>query len=127
MAFRGCIPDFGLANPLYAGATVSFFTVTPEGTSSGTFATLYADPTSATTANNPQTLDSEGKFSAPVYIETPVIAQVEGPNVESHVTGVINPRGTWRGAWTASTVYFSTDWVQDPVSGDIYTAALDYT
>jgi len=127
MAFRGCIPDFQTANPLYVGATVSFYTVTPTGTSTGTLATLYSDPTSSETALNPQTLDSEGKFFAPVYIQAPVIGQVEGPNVESHTTGVINARGTWRGNWATNTIYFSTDFVADPVSGDIYAATLDYT
>lgn len=127
MAFRGCIPDFQTANPLYVGATVSFYTVNASGQSTGTLATLYSDPTSATTALNPQTLDSEGKFFSPVYIETPVIAQVEGPNVESHVTGVINARGTWKDNWATNTVYFSTDFIPDPVSGDIYAATLDYT
>jgi hypothetical protein len=127
MAFRGCIPDFQLANPLYIGATVQFFTVTGDGIATKTLATLYSDPTSSQTTINPQTLDSEGKFAAPVYIEVPVIAQVTGPNVPSHVTGVINPRGTWRGAWAALTVYYSTDFLQDPVSGNIYAAALDYT
>jgi hypothetical protein len=127
MAFRGCIPDFQTANPLYIGATVSFFTVNASGQSTGTLATLFTDPTSATTALNPQTLDSEGKFTAPVYIEVPVIAQVTGPNVPSHATGVINPRGTWRGNWAAATIYYSTDFVADPVSGNIYIATQDYT
>ncbi|MGD0420546.1 MAG: hypothetical protein ABSA68_13370 [Xanthobacteraceae bacterium] len=127
MAFRGCIPDFQIANPLYIGATVSFYTVTGDGLSTGELATLYSDPTSSTPAQNPQTLDSEGKFAAPVYIELPVIAQVEGPNVESHVTGVINARGTWRGSWVTDTNYFSSDFVQDPASGNVYAAALDYT
>src|SRR5579863_7175697 len=127
MAFRGCIPDFQIANPLYIGATVSFYTVNAAGASTGQLATLYSDPTSSTPAQNPQTLDSEGKFFAPVYIEVPVIAQVEGPNVESHVTGVINARGTWRGSWTTATVYYSSDFVQDPASGNVYAAALDYT
>jgi hypothetical protein len=126
-SFLGCIPDFMLANPLYIGATVSFFTVNANGTPTTTLATLYTDPTGNTTASNPQVLDSEGKFAAPVYAGVPVIAQVTGPNVPSHETGVINARGTWRGAWTANTVYFSTDFVQDPVSGDIYAAAMDYT
>lgn len=127
MAFRGCIPVFQLANPLYIGASVSFFTVDANGHATATLATLFADPTSNITVINPQTLDSEGKFSAPVYIETPVIAQVQGPNVTSHSTGVINPRGTWRGNWAASTVYFSEDFIQDPATLAIYAATNDYT
>jgi len=86
--FRGTIPDFQLANPLYIGAQVSFFTVS-GGVATTTLATLYAAPTGATTMANPQTLDSEGKFVAPVYIEEPVIASVVGATVGSHTTGVI--------------------------------------
>ena len=35
--------------------------------------------------------------------------------------------GTWRGNWATATVYFSSDFVQDPASGNVYLAALDYT
>jgi len=124
---RGAIPDFQLANPLYIGASVSFFTVDSNGNPTATLATLFAGPIGAQTALNPQTLDSEGKFSAPVYCEVPVIGMVTGPNVSSHATGVIDPRGTWRGNWAPATVYFSTDFVADPVSGNIYAAAKDFT
>jgi hypothetical protein len=44
-----------------------------------------------------------GQVSRPVYIEGPVIAEASGPNVESHSTGVINARGTWRGDWATGT------------------------
>lgn len=127
MAFRGCIPDFQIANPLYIGATVSFYTVDSNGHATQTLANLFIDPTSSTPALNPQTLDSEGKFASPVYIEVPVIAVVTGPNVASHSTGVINARGTWRGSWVTNTVYYSTDFIQDPASMNVYSAALDYT
>lgn len=126
-AIRGAIPDFMLANPLYIAASVSFYNVDSSGHITTTLATLFADPTSATTAGNPQILDGDGKFSAPVYIVSPVIAVVVGPNVPSHTTGIINVRGTWRGNWTAATVYFSTDFVVDPISGNIYAAATDFT
>jgi hypothetical protein len=126
MAFRGAIPDFQLANPLYIGARASFFTIDQDGARTTTLATLYADPTGTQTLANPQTFDSEGKFEAPVYIEEPVIAEVSGPNVESHTTGAINARGTWRGDWATGTVYFSTDFVQDPITGNVYAATNDY-
>lgn len=125
MAFRGCIPDFQIANPLYIGATVSFYTVDSNGHATQTLANLFIDPTSSTPALNPQTLDSEGKFASPVYIEVPVIAVVTGPNVASHSTGVINARGTWRGNWAADTVYFSSDFLL--AFGSVYAAASDYT
>jgi len=125
--FRGTIPDFSLANPLYVGASVSFFTVDAQGNITGTLATLYADAIGSATLSNPQTLDSEGKFQAPVYIDGPVIGSVVGPNVSSHNTGVINGRGVWRGEYASGTVYFSTDNIKDPVSGNIYAAQDDFT
>lgn len=91
MSFRTAIPEFQLANPIYAGARVSFYTVDVNGVITTTLATLYAGPSGLATASNPQTLDGEGKFLAPVYFAVDVIAQVAGPNVPSHVTGVIAP------------------------------------
>jgi hypothetical protein len=88
-AFRTSIPDFELANPIYAGATVSFYTVDGSGQATTTLATLYAGATGAQTASNPQTLDGEGKFSSPVYIAEPVIGTVVSLTVASHSTGVI--------------------------------------
>lgn len=127
MTFRISIPDFSLANPMYVGASVSLFLVGDDGLSSGVLATVYAGPTGSITAANPQTLDSEGKFAYPVYIETPVIAEVIGATVGTHVTGAIGVRGTWRGGWTTGTVYYSTDIIEDPVSRDLYVATMDYT
>lgn len=124
--FRGTIPDFQLANPIYVGAQVSFFTVDEDGLITTTLATLYADAIGTQTLSNPQTLDSEGKFERAVYIAGPVIGSVVGPNVGSHDTGVINARGTWRGDWTTATVYFATDFIADPISGNIYGAADDF-
>ena len=125
MAFRSSIPDFQLANPIYAAAQVSFYTVSVLGVSTGTLATLYTTATGATTAANPQTLDADGKFLAPVYAEVPVIATAVGPNVASHSTGAINARGTWRGNWVTATVYYSTDFVVNSVNGNIY-AVVDH-
>lgn len=87
--FREAIPDFQFANPVYAGATVSFYTVDAFGASTGTLATIYSNPLGTITTNNPQILDADGKFYAPVYISVAVIAHAVGPNVASHSTGVI--------------------------------------
>lgn len=94
---RGTIPDFQLANPIYAGASVSFYTVDGSGVSTGVLATLYANPLSATTATNPQVLDADGKFAAPVYIDVSVIGVAVGPNVASHATGVISTASASQG------------------------------
>lgn len=113
MAFRTVIPDFQLANPMYVGASVLFYTVDEDGEQTETLATLYAAPTGSITTANPQTLDSEGKFAAPVYIDVPVVANVSGATVGTHVTGVISARGTWRGNWVTGTTYFVNDFVRD--------------
>lgn len=85
-AFRGTIPDFSLGNPIYSAARVTFFEVDENGLRAEELATLYSDPTGPLTAQNPQTLDGEGKFAAPVYIVDPVIGEVVGPNSGSHNT-----------------------------------------
>jgi len=125
-SFRGSIPDFQLANPLYPGALVTFFTVDQDGHSTGVLASLYDDTIGVETVNNPQTLDGEGKFYRPVYIDAPCVASVTGLNVPSHTTGVINTRGVWRGEWTTATVYFSTDFVLDAGGTIVYAAVDDY-
>lgn len=88
MATRYNINDFGLANPAYVGATVSFWTVS-GGAKTATLATLYAASTGTATLANPRTLDSDGKFSVPVYVEVPVIATVSGLTVADHDTGIM--------------------------------------
>lgn len=88
MATRYNINDFALANPAYVGATVSFYTVS-GGVKTTTLATLYAASTGATTLTNPRTLDSDGKFSSPVYVEVPVIATVSGLSIDDHDTGIM--------------------------------------
>ncbi len=85
---RNSIQDFSLANPIYAGATVSFYTVS-AGVKTTTLATLYSGLTGTTTLTNPQSLDSDGKFQQPVYIDAPVIADVSGLTIADHDTGII--------------------------------------
>ena len=85
---RNSIQDFSLANPIYAGATVNFYTVS-GGVKTATLATLYAASTGSTTLSNPQSLDSSGKFQQPVYVDAPVIATVSGLTIADHDTGII--------------------------------------
>lgn len=125
-AIRRAIPDFQLANPIYTAARVTFYEVDEDGARTATLATLYANPTGPETASNPQTLDADGKFLAPVYSDTPCMAEVTGPNVATHSTGAIGLRGTWRGDWTTAAHYFSNDLVQDPDTSDVYVVADDY-
>lgn len=117
---RSAITDFATANPLYAGASVSFYTVTVGGLPTTTLAPLYNNTVGTGTLSNPQILDSEGKFKLPVYIDQPVIGFVETTKVPDHHTGVIAPIGVWRGVWEAGQTYYTNQIFQDPVSKDLY-------
>lgn len=125
MAILTDILDFSIANPIYAGSSVSFFTVDPAtGLPTTVLAPLFNDQLGVTGAANPQILDSAGKFPFPVYCGVPIIAAVAGLNVTSHVTGIIFPTGSFRGDWATNTVYFPSDTVRDGANGtnlaDIY-------
>lgn len=88
-ASRYLLQHFALANPLYINATVTAYTVS-GGAKTTTKATLYADETGSTTLQNPQKLDSTGKFTVPIYIAVPVVLTIDGfGNVPEHDTGVI--------------------------------------
>lgn len=118
MAVRSALIDFSLANPIYAGATVSLFLVDPvTGAKTTTLANLYAAPTGAAGLLNPQTLDSQGKWKQPVYFEDAVVAVVAGLSVPDHETGIIHPDGSWRGDWAAGTVYKAGDHFRDGADG----------
>lgn len=125
-SLRSSIPDFQLANPIYIGATATFFEVDINGVKTATLATLYSGPTGSTTARNPQTLDGDGKFEAPVYIADAVIAEISGASVASHDTGVIQVRGTYKGNYIAAAIYSSSDIVRDSLTGDVYVVTNDY-
>lgn len=87
---RTSIRDFSLANNAYVSASVSFFIPDSAGLPTVTLATLFADLTGATNLPNPQIMDSEGKFQQPVYIDAPVVAQVQ-IGISTFNTGVIRP------------------------------------
>lgn len=112
MPRRTLLSEFSLANPLYAGATVNFWTIDANGNKTSTRATLYLNETGTSTndqAANPQVLDGEGKLQQPVYFDVPMIASVSGLTVDDHDTGIIYTRGSYRGAWATNTVYYPLD------------------
>lgn len=150
---RTAIKDFALANRLYAGATVTFYTVS-GGAKTATKATLYVGATGSSTLGNPQVLGSDGKLRRAVYVDVPTIATVSGLTVPDHDTGIINPAPsfrispttfeleysydggtTWtssastlfkhRGAWVTATAYARTDTFTD--SGTLYYTATAHT
>src|SRR3990167_8004221 len=111
MAVRAAIPEFQLANYLYAGATVTFYTIDGTGAKTATEATLYDAATGTDTLENPVTLDGEGKFPTVPYIEVPVIGSVTGLAVDDHDTGIITVPGRWRGTWVTATIYYAGEFV----------------
>lgn len=125
---RSAIPDFALANPLYIGATVSFFTVDLNGDKTATLAPLYANTIGIALLPNPQILDSFGKFAVPVYIQDPVIATIEPADalVLAHDTGIIANGGRRRSAYSAAVLYYANDLIQDSGTGIVYAAAQTF-
>ncbi len=88
---RTAIQDFSTANPIYAAATVTAYTIDDDGVKTSIKANLYSAISGVTKLANPQTLDAYGKFRQPVYIDQPVILTVTGlGNTPDHDTGVIN-------------------------------------
>ena len=92
MAFkRTALRYFITSNALYASATVSVYTIDSAGAKTTTLATLYAAETGSSTIANPVTLDSEGKFPTPPYVEVEVIASISNATVDDHDTPVFRP------------------------------------
>ena len=93
MAFRRtAIPFFELSNAAYASSTISFFGVDDTTNERlATLITLYSAITGTATAANPYTLDSEGKFSSPVYAEERFIALLTAVDGQQHETGIWAP------------------------------------
>lgn len=86
---RTALQDFSTANPIYANAIVTAYTV-DNGEKTAIKANLFAAISGNTKSANPQTLDSYGKFKQPVYIDGPVILTITGlKNTPDHDTGII--------------------------------------
>lgn len=88
---RSALTDFDFGSAVYAGATVTAYTVDTFGNKTAFLATLYADLTSATLLENPQILDGFGQWVQPIYIDNSVVLAVTGAEgVPDHQTGVIS-------------------------------------
>lgn len=105
---RTVLKEFSLANPLYRGARVSFYTVV-GGAKSNVLATLYRSPTGSELLANPQSLDSRGASKQPIYCDVPVVATVEGIHVPTHDTGIIQPAPTFRVNDATAAIEYSFD------------------
>lgn len=90
MASRTSVQDFSIANRVYAGAQVTAYTIDANGDKTSTKATLYDAVSGSDTLDNPQTLDSDGRFTVPVYIEEPIILSITGArDIDAHDSGVV--------------------------------------
>jgi hypothetical protein len=125
MPARVALADFALRNPLYGGATVTVFRVTAALERTTDLATVYSAPSGPALASNPQRLDSEGKWTSPVYVAEPVIMVVGSDIFDAHETGVVTAGGRWRGDWQAGTVYQPDDMAR--FASDIYVCVAAHT
>lgn len=92
MAFqRTALPFFALANSLYASATVTIWVADSAGAKTTTRATLYTATTGTATIANPVTLNAEGRFETPPFIDDLVIVEVTDASVSDHETAVFRP------------------------------------
>lgn len=132
MARRTLLKLFALANNAYINGNVTFYTVdTDTNERTSTLATLYSDISGTDIVPNPYDLDSEGKFSTPVYHDVPIVAVINESAIGTHETGIVFPfTGTWRGTWETDTVYFPNDQVKDGANGantgNIYIATIEH-
>lgn len=129
MTIRVALTDFALKNPFYAGATCTVYQVDPTTLARTTaYATLYAAPTGGTLRANPMTLDSDGKFPTPLYVDQPVILVVKpvaGAVEQLGVQGLAPSR--WRGVYTAGTVYYPGERFRSPSSPATYIVLRGFT
>lgn len=129
---RALVTDFSFANPFYAGFAVTAWRCDPITLGKTVNkATLYADLSTTAVRTNPQTLDGDGKFVAPVYFDEPIILEITGDDVPDHETGVIMPASRNMGVWTTITNYWPGDIVTDGANGantgNLYTCNLAHT
>lgn len=123
---RNSIPDFSVANPFYAGATVTIYTVDENLAATATKATLYDAPTGSGTLTNAQTLDSEGKWEQPVYVDRPVVMSVQTGS-GTHSTGVVGLGPRWRGIYTIGQTYYPGEFLLHPTEPVMYAVNEGFT
>lgn len=111
------IRDFGLARSAYIGAVVHFYDVT-DGERGDDLITLYDGLTGSGTLRNPQRLDGDGKFAAPVYADEATIAVVAGLAIDDHETGIITSQ-------TGTPTYAGA--VMVPSGADVTNPSYPYT
>lgn len=132
MALRTLIKLFETANPLYANAVVSFYTVDDDGEKTTTLATLYDADNGTGFVTNPVTLSPDGRFPTPAYTTVAVIGSiVAAVNVDDHDTGIFYPIGGATGDWATATLYYPNDIFRAGASADasydVYAVKMRHT
>lgn len=126
---RRRLPEFDLANPIYAGAVVTVQKVdVTDLSASDLLATLYTGPTTTNLLTNPVTLDLRGRWPRNVYCAESVIMAVDlagsGP---SHSTGVIPRPGYAHGDWADDVEYWPGDMVTNGDAEILYECQVPHT
>ena len=112
------LSEFNLANPLYALARVWVYEVdTSDWTITTTLAPVYQGPLGAGRWGNPMTLDSDGKWWRPAFVDRPVILRITNAQVPSHDTGITGLQSTFMGDWAAGETYLPGQIVRDGAAG----------
>lgn len=122
---RNSLQEFSVANPFYAGATVTVYTVDENLEATATKADLYEAPNGAGTLTNPQVLDSEGKWEQPVYVDRPVVLEIATGETTTE-TGISALMPRWRGVWALSTTYYPGEFVRHPTDPKWYVALVGH-
>lgn len=139
MSFRRTlIKQFEIGNKAYRNAKVIFYGADlATGTRLETKITLYDGLVGTGVFANPYTLDSDGKFSAPVYHDESFIAVISESVIGSHSTGVVIPeQSPGLSTWNAGMGFVPGDLVTDGPNGndtgavyianDIHTSTLSF-
>jgi len=112
------LSEFNLANPLYALARVWVYEVdTSDWTITTTLAPVYQGPLGAGRWGNPLTLDSDGKWWRPAFVDRPVILRITNAQVPSHDTGITGLQSTFMGDWAEGETYLPGQIARDGAAG----------
>lgn len=128
---RIALNQFGTASAIYSKAPVWVYAVdltTKRRTSE--LVTLYDGPSGTGTLANPQTLDSDGKWSVVPYVDVPYQIVVRSLPFGEHELGIVFVPGMNRGDWGPGVDYARGDVVRDAIAGtgsnNVYAATEDH-
>lgn len=129
---RMLLNDFNLANSVYALARVWVYEVDTRTWDITTrLAPVYQGLVGSSQQGNPLTLDSDGKWVRPAYVDRPVILRVTNAAVPSHDTGITGLQSRFMGDWAPGAVYLPEQIVRDGPAGsdtaNLYVCQANHT